>query len=205
MKILTLFCALLLSGCSVQIIDMTPEPTVQKFNLNDYENGGDGDGVILARDECPNSIPGAQVGNNGCGTETIETVRQKLEINFDTNMYNVKEEYMPEIKSIADFMIKFPQSVVLIEGHTSIRGSAEYNLTLSQKRALAIKDILIEKFNISDARITAIGYGFSRLLVEGNDDETHAKNRRIVAEITSDKNLIDMKWNIYSVDEEEEE
>ncbi|WP_413699227.1 OmpA family protein [Psychromonas sp. KJ10-10] len=204
MKLITLLCALLLSACSVQIIDMTPEPTVQKFNLIDYDEGGDGDGVILARDECPDSIPGAKVGNNGCGTETIETLRTNLEVHFDTNKYDVKEEYLAEIKTIADFMIEFPQSAVLIEGHTSITGSAEYNLTLSQNRALAIKDILIEQFDIAESRITAIGYGFTRLLAEGNDEETHAKNRRIVAEISTDKNLIDMRWNIYSVDKEDE-
>lgn len=204
MKILTLFCALLLSACSVQIIDMTPEPTVQKFNLIDFDDGGDGDGVILARDECPDSIPGAQVGNNGCGTETIENVRKTLEINFDNDKYDIKERYIPEIGKIADFMIKFPQSKVTIEGHTSIKGSAEYNITLSQERALAVKSILIDKFEISKTRITAIGYGFTKLLVEGDDDAAHAKNRRIVAEISSDKNLIDMKWNIYSVDKEEE-
>tara|TARA_R110001583_G_scaffold1612_1_gene12647 strand:+ start:8627 stop:9241 length:615 start_codon:yes stop_codon:yes gene_type:complete len=204
MKILTLLCTLLLSACSVQIIDMTPEPTVQKFNLTDFEEGGDGDGVILARDECPDSIEGAQVGNNGCGTEIIETVRKKLEVNFDTDKYDVKEKYLSEIKTIADFMIKFPQSIVSIEGHTSIKGPSEYNLTLSQNRALAIKDILIEKFNISENRITAIGYGFTKLLDEGNTDAAHAKNRRIVAEISSDKSLTDMKWNIYSVDKEEE-
>lgn len=204
MKFITLLCALLLSACSVQIIDMTPEPTVQKFNLIDFEDGGDGDGVILARDKCPDSIPGAKVDNNGCGTETIETVRNTLEVHFDTNKFDVKDEFLPEIKTIADFMIQFPQAVVLIEGHTSITGSAEYNLALSEKRALAIKNILIEKFNIDEERITAVGYGFTRLLVEGNDEEAHAKNRRIVAEISSDKNLIDMRWNIYSVDKEDE-
>lgn len=191
---------LFVSACSVQIIDMTAEPTVQKFNLTDTE----GDGIILARDKCPNSSVGEKVDNNGCGTQTIETLRRKLEINFDSNSYVVKNEYLDEIKKLADFLIKFPGTKVTIEGHTSIRGKAELNKTLSQNRAQAIKEILIQSFNIEGKRINAIGYGFEKLLLEGDDEYIHARNRRIVAEISSDISFVDMKWTIYSVDVEVE-
>lgn len=200
MKILTLFFACLLSACSVQIVEMTPEPTPQKFDLTD----GEGDGVILARDECPNSSIGAKVGNNGCGTRTIETLRRKIEVNFDTNSFVVKDEYIEEVKKLADFLIEYPETKVTVEGHTSIRGKAEFNKTLSQNRAQAIKDILIERFNIEGKRIIAVGYGFEKLLLEGDDEYIHARNRRIVAEISNDISSTDMKWTIYSVDDEVE-
>jgi outer membrane protein OmpA-like peptidoglycan-associated protein len=179
---------------------MTEKPTEQKYDLTDME----GDGVIKARDNCPDSYPGSQVNNEGCGSQSVETVRRKLEVNFDTNSYVVKREYFPEIKKLADFMTEFPQTLVTIEGHTSIRGSAALNQKLSENRAIAIKNILSQQFNIAADRITAIGYGFEKLLLEGNDEYIHARNRRIVAEISSDKSFIDMKWNIYSVDDEAE-
>lgn len=200
MKILVLFGTLFLAACSVQVIEMTPDPTVQIFDLSDTE----GDGIIRARDECPDSYAGAQVSNNGCGTDGIETVRTKLEINFDTNSYVVKNEYLPEIKKLADFMNEFPQAIVTIEGHTSIRGKAFLNKTLSQNRAEVIKNILITQFSISAKRITAVGYGFEKLLLEGDDEYIHARNRRIVAELSSEKKFTNMKWNIYSVDDEVE-
>lgn len=200
MKLLTLFCVLFLSACSVQVIDMTPEPTVQKFDLTDSE----ADGVITARDECPETDSGAEVNNNGCGTETIVTVRRKLEVNFETDSYVVKKQYLEEIQKLADFMMEAPQAMVSIEGHTSIRGKAEYNKTLSQHRAQAIKDILITQFGIAEERITAVGYGFEKLLLEGSDEYIHARNRRIVAELSIDKSYTDMKWTIYSVDDEVE-
>lgn len=200
MKILNLFFVLLLSACSVQIVEMTPEPTQQKFDLSD----GEGDGIILARDECPNSSIGAKVGNNGCGTRTIETLRRKVEVNFDTNSFVVKDEYLEEVKELADFLIAYPETKVTIEGHTSIRGKAELNKTLSQNRAQAIKDILIERFNIEGKRVIAVGYGFEKLLLEGDDEYIHARNRRIVAEISNDITSTDMKWTIYSVDDEVE-
>ncbi|PKF60713.1 OmpA family protein [Psychromonas sp. psych-6C06] len=179
---------------------MTEQPTVQKYDLTDTE----GDGIILARDECPDTYSGALVNNQGCGTQTVETVRRKLEVNFDTNSYEVKAQYFPEIEQLAQFMQEFPQAIVTIEGHTSIRGKASLNKRLSQNRANAIKEILTQKYGIDSARITAVGYGFDKLLLEGDDEYIHARNRRIVAEISSDKNLIDMKWTIYSVDNEVE-
>jgi len=198
MRPLILICVLFLSACSVNIVEMTDGPTVQKFDLVDVE----GDGVISARDECPDSFGGSLVNNSGCGSETIETVRRKLEVNFDTNSYVVKDQYLPEIEELAKFMIQFPQTVVTIEGHTSIRGKAQLNQELSENRAYAIKNILQQKFLINPDRITAIGFGFEKLLVEGDDEYIHKRNRRIVAEISSDKTLIDMKWNIYSVDDD---
>ncbi len=124
MRYMTFLTVLLLSACSLQIVEMTPEPTKQKFDLTDSE----GDGVILARDECPNSKAGVQVDYNGCDSNTrIHTVRHRLDVNFDISSYKVKDEYMPQIAKLSEFMAEFPQVQVTIEGHTSIKGLAEYN------------------------------------------------------------------------------
>lgn len=200
MKILSIFFVFILSACSTQVINMTDGATPQVFDLADSE----GDGIISARDKCPESLAGVKVGNNGCSTQTVETRRRKLEVNFDTNSFVVKNEYLTEIGKLADFLIEYPSTTVTIEGHTSIRGTAILNKTLSQNRAQAIKNILVHQFNVEEERITAIGYGFERLLLEGDDEYIHARNRRIVAEISSDVSLQDMKWTIYSVDDEVE-
>ncbi|MEW6999651.1 OmpA family protein [Colwelliaceae bacterium BS250] len=198
MRFITFLSVLLLTACSVQVIDMTPEPTKQNFDLSDSE----GDGIILARDECPNSNQGAKIGNNGCGSTTVHTIRHRLDVNFDNNSFEVKDEYFDQIAMLAEFMGEYPQIQVTIEGHTSIRGEAAHNKKLSQNRAEAIKNILTQNFNISSDRVTTEGHGFEKLLLEGNDEYIHAKNRRIVAEINSDREITDMKWTIYSVDNE---
>jgi outer membrane protein OmpA-like peptidoglycan-associated protein len=196
MKALTLLLLLLLSACSVQTIDMTPEPTQQQFDLSD----GDGDGMIQARDECSDSNPGIKVDNKGCGSSRLHTMRHRLDVNFANDSSVVEPKYMSEIKKLADFMIEFPTAKVIIEGHTSIQGPAQYNKKLSKKRAIAIKDILTSYYHIANKRIDTLGLGFDRLLLEGNDEYIHQKNRRIVAEISSDVSLDFMKWTIYSVD-----
>ena len=188
-------------GCSNAVVEMSSEPTVQKHDLSDAE----GDGVINARDACLDTETGSKVDNSGCGSETVHKVRRELLVNFKTNSYVVAESYFPEIEILADFMKKYSESTVTIEGHTSIRGNKALNDTLSQNRAEAIKVILVSEFGIDESRITAIGFGFSQLLLEGNDEYIHARNRRIVAEISSEERITDQKWTIYSVDKRAEE
>ncbi|MDA7746508.1 OmpA family protein [Psychromonas sp.] len=196
-KVSLIISAFLLFGCTVNVVEMAPEPTKQEFDLTDPEN----DGVISARDECPNSIAGAAIDNNGCGTEIVEKVRRSLLINFLTDSSVVDRKYYPEIKALAGFMNEYPSVSVTIEGHTSIRGKASYNKWLSLRRAEAIKSILVNQYEIDESRIAAVGYGSEQLLLEGDDEYIHAKNRRIVAEIVSERSIPDMKWTIYSVDE----
>jgi len=194
MRSLALLSVLLLSACSTQVVEMTP--TVQQFDLSDSE----GDGIISARDKCPNNVLGSQIDNNGCANERIETIRQQLQVNFEIDSYTVNAQYLPEIEALAQLMIEYPQVKLKIEGHTSIRGTAAHNIQLSKNRAEAIKNILSEQFSIAPERIDAIGYGFNALLVTGNNEAAHARNRRIVAALSIDKVYTDMKWHIYSAE-----
>jgi len=197
MKRLILLPLLFLSACSTQVIEMTEQPTQQQYDLTDAES----DGVIGARDKCPDTPIGALINNDGCETESVDTVRRHLAVNFENDSYVVTDQYFPEIGELAEFMTEYLQTKVTIEGHTSMVGSAEYNQVLSENRAEAIKLILIEQFSIAAERITAVGYGFEQLLIEGDDETAHAQNRRIVADLSIDESYTDMKWNIYSVDE----
>ena len=195
--IMAILLALSISACSIQVKDMTPEPTVQKFDLADSE----ADGVINTRDECPDTLLGAFVGNLGCGFDHIEKARRILRVNYTSGSYAVGTDFFPEIKQLSDFMKDSPDVNLTIEGHTSKEGSVVLNKRLSQDRAQGIKNILVNTFDIEQARITAIGYGFNKLIVEGDDEESHARNRRVVAVLSSHKSATHMKWTIYSVDQ----
>ena len=179
---------------------MTEKPTEQIYDLSDPE----GDGIITARDNCLDTISGAAVGNDGCGTDIIEKIRVKLLVNFDNNSSIVDAKYYPEIEKLAGLMKEYKSVNVSIEGHTSIVGTAEHNKELSLNRAKAVKSILVRQYGVDDSRINAIGFGFDQPLFEGNDDYVNAQNRRIVAEIVGGKEIVDMKWNIYSVDQREQ-
>lgn len=186
----------LLTGCSISAVDMAAQPTIQKYDLADPEK----DGVISARDLCPDTFSGADINNEGCGTETVQKIRRELMINFDSGSAEVSNEYYSEIKGLAVFLKEQTTVNVTIEGHTSIVGDAGYNKKLSLDRADAIKVLLINKYGIKNSRVKAIGYGEEKPLLKGNSEYIHAKNRRIVAEILAEKTIQDVKWNIYSVD-----
>lgn len=78
-----------------------------------------------------------------------------------------------ELRRIADIMNKYPQTTIEVGGHTDTRGSEEYNQLLSERRAQAVKNELINN-GVMARRIRAVGYGESRPI-----SSDHAMNRRV--------------------------
>ena len=69
----------------------------------------------------------------------------------------------------------------MIEGHTDSVGTATYNQALSERRAMAVRDVLIEAFGIHPGRIDAMGFGEGRPVAENDTEEGRAINRRVEA------------------------
>ncbi|SGZ00693.1 OmpA family protein [Moritella viscosa] len=194
--IIVLISSFLLMACTTPIVNMADNTQIQLQDLSDADN----DGVITSREKCPASFAGSKVDNYGCGADIINKVRQELKVNFASNSAVVSKRYFGDIEALANFMKKHLDTEVVIEGHTSKLGSKSLNMRLSQERAQAVMNILVNNFGIATSRVSAVGYGFERILDDGNTKSAHAKNRRIVAELTSESTTKDMKWNIYSVD-----
>jgi outer membrane protein OmpA-like peptidoglycan-associated protein/tetratricopeptide (TPR) repeat protein len=96
---------------------------------------------------------------------------------FDTDQYSLKEESRTELKKLLDFLTVNPGLYVEISGHTDNVGSQEYNLTLSNKRATAVLNYLIDA-GIEAGRLSSAGYGFSRPVAGNDTEEGRAENRR---------------------------
>lgn len=137
----------------------------------------DNDGVYDSFDKCPNTPKGSTVDKDGC------EVSISLLINFDTNKSIVKEEYYSEIEKVANFMKSYPNIKVEIAGHTDSRGNRENNIKLSQDRANAVMDILVNKYGIDKARVSAKGYGPDKPIDTNDTEAGRAKNRRVEAVI----------------------
>ncbi|HYA14643.1 MAG TPA: OmpA family protein, partial [Syntrophales bacterium] len=101
----------------------------------------------------------------------LEKGRATLDVEFDTGKSVVKPKYYNTIKSVADVMKKNPDLKIVIEGHTDNVGGEKYNLNLSQKRAEAVKDVLVKKFNIDPSRLTAKGFGESKPIASNKTKE----------------------------------
>lgn len=67
---------------------------------------------------------------------------------------------------------------ITIEGHADVRGSDDYNLELSQRRAERVRDVFV-RLGFERERIDAVGYGRSRPLDPGSSDDAHQRNRRV--------------------------
>ncbi|MEW6982805.1 OmpA family protein [Colwelliaceae bacterium 6471] len=144
----------------------------------------DNDGVFDDYDKCANTPMSDKVDAKGCTVFTEEVSTMELLINFDNNQSTVKAEYFTEVKKAADFLNQYPHTSLTIEGHTSSKGAAAYNKTLSQKRAEAVVDLLINDYGIDASRLSAMGYGEERLINMDDTAQAHADNRRIEAKIS---------------------
>lgn len=146
----------------------------------------DGDGVYDYQDQCANTPAGARVDDKGCQYVVMETVSVELEVLFDTNKAVVKPEFIEEVKNVAEFMKLFPGTNVTVEGHTDSRGDDGYNQKLSQRRADAVRRVLIEEYGVAADRVKAIGYGETKPRASNETAEGMQQNRRVMAIIKTE-------------------
>ena len=145
----------------------------------------DGDGVADSIDECANTPSTDRVDAVGCSIFEETEIFVELDVLFANNSSVVDNPASEMILEFVDFMKRYPSVNASIEGHTSAVGTEEYNQMLSQKRAEAIKDLLIEEYGISADRLSAIGYGETRLKFTENTAEAHRLNRRTEAKVSA--------------------
>jgi OmpA-OmpF porin, OOP family len=110
-----------------------------------------------------------------------EPVTIELNVQFATNKSNIQAKYNDEIKRVADYMTKYPETKAAIEGHTDNVGKEAANVKLSQNRANSVKDYLVKKFKIDSSRIEAAGYGPNKPIADNSTKEGRQKNRRVTA------------------------
>ncbi|MGZ6291885.1 MAG: OmpA family protein [Syntrophales bacterium] len=113
----------------------------------------------------------------------LEKGRATLDVKFDFDKAVVKQKYYKDIQSVAEVMKKYPDLKIVIEGYTDNVGGKKYNLNLSQKRAEAIKNVMVTKFNIEPSRLTAKGFGESKPFASNSTKEGREKNRRVEAAV----------------------
>jgi OOP family OmpA-OmpF porin len=112
-----------------------------------------------------------------------EPVRVELDVKFDFDKANVKQDSYSDIENLAEFMKQFPQTATTVEGHTDSVGNAAYNQKLSERRAGAVRDALVNQYGVEAERINAVGYGKERPVADNATSEGRAINRRVEASV----------------------
>jgi len=105
--------------------------------------------------------------------------KMTLRINFDFDKSVIREADEAELKKAVGFVRKYPNANVKIEGHTDSMGTDQYNEKLSEQRADAVQNYLIQKGAVQRANISTVGYGESRPIADNKTDEGRAENRRV--------------------------
>lgn len=112
-----------------------------------------------------------------------EPVRVELDVKFDFDRAEVKQGSMGDIRELADFMKQYGQTSTVVEGHTDSVGTDAYNQRLSERRANAVRDVLVNEHGLDNSRVRAVGYGESRPVADNATEEGRAINRRVEAEV----------------------
>jgi peptidoglycan-associated lipoprotein len=105
-------------------------------------------------------------------------------VHFDYNEYVVLDADKGLLKKQADWLAKYPEVKVLIEGHADERGTREYNLALGARRANAVKEYLVS-LGLSAARVETISYGKEKPVCSESTESCWAQNRRGVTTISA--------------------
>jgi outer membrane protein OmpA-like peptidoglycan-associated protein len=104
------------------------------------------------------------------------------EVMFDSGSRNLTPGALSRLDAVAATINRYPDSDVLVKGHTDSQGPEDANLRLSEDRALMVKNHLVVK-GVEAYRLTTLGFGESQPLVTNATPEGRAQNRRVEIEL----------------------
>lgn len=110
-------------------------------------------------------------GSDSGSIEGLQTVR------FEYDKATLSGTEQKKLEGDAEWMKKNAAVKMLVEGHCDQRGSTEYNLSLGERRANAVKQMLI-KLGVAAERITTTSFGKEKLIATGDSEEEMSQNRR---------------------------
>jgi peptidoglycan-associated lipoprotein len=130
--------------------------------------------------------PPAAVGSTTVPGSAADFVAQagSDKVLFGYDSYELDDTAKATLGKQAEWLARYPNVKVTIEGHTDPRGTREYNLALGDRRAQAVKNFLAGQ-GVSTARMATISYGKERPAVDGSDESAYAQDRRAVTVVAS--------------------
>ena len=137
-----------LAAMNVEINDLR-----EVLAAKDIELVGLADELLVVQNQL-NEARNKQVEASGKTIHILESV-----VAFPFNQSDVQSSQMSSLEHVANYLKKNPDANITVNGYASPEGTEEYNLQLSQRRADAVKNLLVSKYGIEADRINAIGHG----------------------------------------------
>ncbi|HEV8539059.1 MAG TPA: OmpA family protein [Bacteroidota bacterium] len=123
----------------------------------------------------------------------VERIGEGIKITFDsgilfkTNSSDLQPVAQENIRKLAGILNKYPDTNILVEGHTDSTGSAEYNQKLSERRSEAVANFAKGQ-GVDNSRFTSVGYGEAQPVASNSSSDGRQQNRRVeIAIFANDK------------------
>lgn len=136
--------------------------------------------------EIQEEVPGVIVERVGEGI--VIEFTNKILFGFDSS--TLKDDAMESLDNLVIVLNRYPDTDIMITGHTDNTGTAAYNLALSERRAGAVSSYLTKK-NIPSSRLKTVGYGITDPRYSNDTEEGRANNRRVEFVITANEKMIE--------------
>ena len=133
-------------------------------------------------------IPGAIVERVDDGI--VITFDEQSGVYFATEKYNINDKSKTTLNKLASVFSEYPDTNILVVGHTDNTGNDAYNMTLSKNRAQAVTNYLVGK-GLSSGRFTTLWYGEEQPKYDNNTADGRSKNRRVNIAILPNEDMID--------------
>lgn len=154
---------------------------------------GGGAGAVIGHkmdqqaQEIETTLPGAEVVRSEEGIQLI--LDENADVRFETNSAALTNAAQTNLGKLVEIFNKYPDTNILIVGHTDSDGSETYNQTLSEKRAASVVHFLEEK-GILASRFSSEGMGETQPRADNATAEGKAQNRRVEFAITANDDMI---------------
>ncbi|WGK64758.1 OmpA family protein [Croceiramulus getboli] len=133
-------------------------------------------------------IPGAQVERVDDGI--VVTFDENSGVYFATDKYNINQASQETLNKLYNVLVEYPQTNVIVAGHTDSVGAASYNMTLSKNRAQAVTGYFTSR-GLANDRFTTVWYGEDQPTATNETAEGRAKNRRVTLGIVPNQEMKD--------------
>lgn len=155
---------------------------------------GGGAGVLIGNkmdkqaQRIEDEIPGAQVERVDNGI--VVTFDENSGVYFDTNKYNINSASQVTLDKLSNVLKEYPDTNVLVVGHTDSTGDASYNMTLSKNRANSVRDYFVSQ-GLSSSRFTTNWFGETQPMYDNGTSEGRSKNRRVNLAILPNEKMVE--------------
>jgi outer membrane protein OmpA-like peptidoglycan-associated protein len=149
-------------------------------------------GAVIGRkmdkqaEEIEKTVPGAKVERVGEGI--VVDFTEKILFGYDRSDLNPSSQ--DNLDKLVKVLKEYPDTNIEVQGHTDSKGSEDYNMGLSERRASAVSNYLVNR-GVAGSRVVTKGYGESAPVADNTSDDGRAQNRRVTFLITANKKMVE--------------